>query len=473
MRTLRRKSVSLLLLLPAAVLAPGAAPPPPPPNIVVIVLDDLGYADLGCYGGTDIPTPHIDRLAASGVRFTAGYVAASVCCPSRAAIMTGRYPQRFGHEFNGPTRPDNGYGPEDLGLPLEERTLADALGAAGYRTMAVGKWHLGEQPHFRPMQRGFDDFFGFLAGGRTYYPNPRSVSAGTRVRCGDSPVPERRLTYTTDDFTEQALSFIERRASAPFFLYLAFNAVHTPLELRPTDLPRILSLPEGPRRAYHGMLTAVDDDVGLLLAALERIGARENTLIFLVNDNGGAESNASSNGGLRGGKSSKWEGGIRVPFIVSWPARIPAGGTFDQPVSALDIFPTCAAAAGADRPAGKPLDGVDLLPFLTGRASGPPHDILFWRRGEAAAVRAGPWKLIRSEGNPLLLFDLRDDPGETRNLATAHADVADRLLTRLVDWEQELALPRWQNSQYADLNQYLTHQLEAPADAPPESAPSP
>ena len=312
-----------------------------PPNIVVIVGDDMGYADIGVHGAKDIPTPNIDALAASGIRFTDGYVSGPYCGPTRAGLMTGRYPQRFGQEFNiGMVAAHT-----DVGLPLSERTMADHLKAAGYRTALIGKWHLGHASRFFPTERGFDEFFGFLAGAHSYL----GVGAeGNPIYDGNERATS--ITYLTDTLTERAVEFITRNKARPFFLYLAFNAVHTPMQATDKYLARFTQIPNELRRTYAAMMSAMDDGIGKTLAALRQQGLEENTLIFFFSDNGGPITqggpNGSSNGSLRGQKATTWEGGIRVPFIISWKGRIPAGKVDPRPVIQLDVLPTALAAAG-------------------------------------------------------------------------------------------------------------------------------
>ena len=424
-----------------------------PPNILIIVADDMGYGDIGPYGGTDIPTPNLDALAAGGIRFTDAYVSGTVCGPTRAGLMTGRYQQRFGQEHNIGIVPEH----RDVGLPLEETTLPQRLKAAGYRTAMVGKWHLGFAPRFRPMARGFDEFFGFLAGAHAYVnPTPER----NPVYDGDSIV--REMPYITDAFGDRAVAFIERQrgAAQPFFLYLAFNAVHVPTQATERDLARVAHIPDLQRRTYAAMLIAMDDAIGRTFAALRAAGLEEQTLIFFFSDNGGPTTvggvNGSRNGPLRGSKSQTWEGGIRVPFIIQWKGHLPAGVTDPRPIIQLDVHPTALAAAGiAVDPAWK-LDGVNLLPYLTGQVKRPPHDALFWRFGHRMAVRQGDWKLVLSpeqavffDSLPLIdvssaeLYNLKDDIGESRNLAVANPAKTRELAARWQRWNAELMEPRW------------------------------
>lgn len=446
---MRRFFATAAALLAASPVAVGQGRPP---NIVVIVADDMGYADLGVQGSKDIPTPNIDALAGGGIRFTDAYVTGPYCSPTRAGLLTGRYPQRFGHEFNlgGPAV----YG--EMGLPLTETTLADRLRAAGYRTALFGKWHLGTAPRFHPQSRGFDEFFGFLLGAHTYLdptaggPNP--------VMEGRTPVTE--MPYLTDALADHAVDFIHRQRSQPFFLYLAFNAVHVPLQATDRYLARFTQIADQQRRTYAAMLSAMDDAVGRTIAALRADQLEENTLIFFFSDNGGPTIvggiNGSSNAPLRGSKRQTYEGGIRVPFIIRWKGHLPEGRTDARPIIQLDVMPTALAAAGIAVQSEWKLDGVNLLPFLTGQASGSPHDALYWRLGAIMAIRQGDWKLVKMDEGPLVgdvtrlndlsgaeLYNLRQDIGETRDQAAAHADKVRELGALWQRWAAELAKPLW------------------------------
>ena len=425
------------------------------PNIILIVSDDQGYADLGVHGCKDIPTPHIDALASSGVRFTNGYVSGPYCSPTRAGLLTGRYQQRFGHEFNpgadnkaaAAAAAEAGEPGGKAGLPTSEVTLADRLKAAGYRTGLVGKWHLGYEPEFHPQARGFDEFYGFLGGAHSYL---RFGGAQPILR-GTKPVAEPD-GYTTDAFAREAVGFIDRHlpggsaGDRPFFLYLAFNAVHGPMEATPKYLERFKQIEDPKRRTYAAMTSALDDAVGQVTAKLRDAKFDQNTLVFYVADNGGPTAvNASSNAPLRGAKAQTLEGGVRVPFFAAWPAKLPAGRTYDQPVIQLDMFATALAAAGVSLPAdSKPIDGVDLAPYVTGQKQGTPHDALYWRFGAQWAVRAGDWKLVRHrEGPAVELYNLKDDVGESKNLADAQPEKAKELKALYEKWNAQLVPPAW------------------------------
>jgi arylsulfatase A-like enzyme len=436
-----RRDLFRMSLLP---LLAGCGGAKPKPNIVVILADDLGYGDLGFQGAPDIPTPHIDSLAATGVRCTSGYVTHPFCSPARAALLTGRYQQRYGHENNMVFD----LGDEVAGLPLSEVTLADLLGEAGYVTGLVGKWHLGAHPRFHPSERGFQKMYGFIGGGHDYF-DPGSADATDQhfllLEHDGRKVLE--MDYLTTDLGYQAGEFVRRHQGQPFFLYLSFNAPHTPLQAPETYLERFSGIADEKRRTYAAMVSAMDDAVGMTLAALREAGVEDRTLIFFLNDNGGPTGNASSNRPLRGTKRTLYEGGVRVPFVVRWPGRVPEGGVYDQPVSSLDVLPTSLAAAGLPLPAGIRLDGVNLLPYLEGEAAGPPHSHLFWRTfgGVHFAVRADRYKLVRNPGSPAELYDLETDIGETRDLAREKPEVVQRLEAALEEWNREMVEPLWKD----------------------------
>ena len=411
------------------------------PNILLIVGDDMGYADVGFHGCKDIPTPHLDALAASGVRFTNGYVTGPYCSPTRAALLTGRHQSRFGHEFNPSGR---------NGLPLTESTLPDRLKAAGYATGMVGKWHLGSLPEQVPTRRGFNEFFGFLGGAHSYF------DAGGFLR-GTEPAKE--MDYATDAFGREAVAYVERHKGKPWMLYLAFNAVHTPMDATKERLEKFSAIKDKTRRTYAAMMSAMDDNIGKVMQALKASGQYENTLVMFISDNGGPTMNGvtvngSVNAPLRGSKRTTLEGGIRVPFVVSWPAKLKPAA-FQPMASQLDLHATALAAAGVTaKPAWK-LEGVDLLPYLAGENKSAPHDALYWRFGEQMAVRQGDWKLVRYDTSAdtnagkkapvsaAKLYDLANDVHEDKDLAAEHQDKVKELQARWDEWNQANVKPLW------------------------------
>ncbi|NWG14900.1 MAG: sulfatase-like hydrolase/transferase [Acidobacteria bacterium] len=407
------------------------------PNIVLILADDLGYAELGCQGGKDIATPNIDSIARAGVRFTQGYVTCPICAPTRAALLTGRYQQRFGFETNpGPEE----YADEKFGLPLDQPTLAERLKPADYVTGMVGKWHLGYKPELTPPERGFDEFFGFLSGAHNYLPGGRR----SELRRGLEPTTGER-EYLTDAFAREAVAFIQNNKDRPFFLYLPFNAVHAPLEASEEYLKRVESIKDATRRTYAAMTLALDDAVGRVLETLRKEGLQENTLIFFLSDNGGPTSQTtSSNAPLRGYKGQVWEGGIRVPFLVQWKGQLPEGMVFQEPVSSLDIVPTVLAATGIGVKPEDNLDGANLLPSLKSEKAGRPHDVLYWRSQNKKAIRLGDWKLVKEQRQSgWELYNLADDIGESKNLAEKMPEKVKELEKAWQEWNAQLQAPKW------------------------------
>jgi arylsulfatase A-like enzyme len=433
----------LLLALVSPAPAAGAPAPATRPNVIFIVADDLGYADVGAQGiDPDVKTPNIDALAKAGARFTSAYVSSPVCSPSRAGLLTGRYQERFGHELNPIDE-------EKFGLPLDQVTLADVFKRAGYATGAIGKWHLGHRPEYRPMRRGFDEFFGFL-GGAHRYANPSGTDGPeyNTLRRGDEPVPDEK-GYLTDVLTREAVSSIDRHRQQPFFLYVPYNAVHSPMQAPPKYRKGLEGITDKKRQTSLAMLAALDQGVGRIMSGVEEAGLAANTLIVFLSDNGGpTPENASSNAPLRGFKGTVWEGGIRIPMIIRWPGRVRANQVLEQPVISLDLFPTALSAAGAQPPDNVKLDGVDLLPWLEGKRSDAPHDALYWRFTPQWAVREGNFKLLRSlASEEPQLFDLSADLAEKRDLASEKPDVVKRLREKYDAWSAQLMPPRWEGRQ--------------------------
>ncbi len=424
-----RPLISLIALLAFGSFFARAAQP----NLVIFYADDLGWGELGCQGYTkDIPTPHIDSMAKNGTRFTNGYVAATYCSPSRAGLMTGRYPTRFGHEFNSVAN--------QTGLRLDQTTLATRLKNLGYATAAVGKWHLGSGPEYRPTQRGFDEYFGTL--NNTPYFHPTNF-VDSRVSQDIQKIPDDAF-YTTDAYAERALDWLDQTKGKPYFLYLPFNAVHAPLEATKKYLDRFLTITDEKRKTFAAMLSGMDDAIGRVLAKIRALGQEENTLIFFISDNGGpTASTTSHNGPLRGFKMTTYEGGPRIPFLAQWKGKIPAGKTYDFPVMNLDVLPTAVIAAGGKPEASWGLDGVDLMPYLTGTNSARPHQTLYWRYGPQWGIRHGDMKLVVSKGgsgNPEL-YDLATDLGETKDLAATQPAKAKELQAMWDKWSAEQAPP--------------------------------
>lgn len=433
------------------------------PNVLVIVADDLGYADVGFQGCKDIPTPNLDRLAKQSVHCTSGYVSHPFCSPTRAGLMTGRYQQHFGHENNPAWLPED----TKSGLPLDQVTLPQLMKKAGYVTGAVGKWHLGAHPQFHPNQRGFDDYFGFRGGGHIYLAGTKGgeeYNLPLEFNGEERPFDD----YLTNILGREAAGFVERHQGRNWLLYLAFNAPHTPLSAPPELLAKFAGIADEGRRTYAAMVHAMDAAVGVVLARLAATKQRENTLIFFISDNGGPDLSVKSgkpcftdNSPLRGHKGMVYDGGIRVPFLVSWPARLKPG-TYDQPVISLDFLPTALAAAGGGEGAesrekttnagssqpsalrSPPRDGVNLIPYLTGEKTDAPHETLFWRSGGPGgnyAARMGGWKLVRLGKAAPELYNLANDVGETKNLAAEKPDVLAKLASAVDDWDKHNIAP--------------------------------
>jgi arylsulfatase A-like enzyme len=458
---------------------PAQQATPAQPNILLILSDDAGWADFGFHGDESGLTPRLDQLAAQGVVCEQAYVSASVCCPSRAGLMTGRYQQRFGHEFNGPGKPEPGFTQADMGLAREERTLASLLRARGYTTAAMGKWHLGSEAGLRPRERGFDHWFGFLGGSRSYFSSD-APGLARQLQNDDQIVPETQIGYLTDTLAEHAAEYVRLQADdpRPFFLYLAFNAPHTPMHALEADLARFEHIENKRRRQYAAMLYAMDRGIGRVLDALASSGQAEHSLVIFLNDNGGATNNGSSSGAWRGRKGSKWEGGSRVPLLLRWPGQLPDGLRYPSMVSSLDLAPTLLAAAGAPQKASQErsapigaFDGVNLLPSLRASEASTPHSSLYWRRGVAAALREGPWKLVRVDTLPPQLMHLERDASELTDFASKEPERVRRMLLALVRWESELAAPRWTEGPTWAKNQLRKHSPEVDTRAEEEQFP--
>lgn len=460
------------------------------PNVIVILADDLGYGDTGVYGSQIVRTPNIDALAADGVRFTDGYVTHPVCSPSRAGLLTGRYQTRFGWEFNPVGRDRRG------GVSLSEVFIGQVMKQAGYHTGMIGKWHLGEGPGYHPLDRGFDEFFGMLGGqsaflthmgpGDDFY-NPPGLE-GLTGRLGPDATEDQIMSamrrslpvsrgrevvevdeYLTDAFSQDAVRFIGENRDRPFFLYLAYNAPHVPLQATKKYLDRYPDVADRGKRVYAAMVSALDDGVGAVRAKLKAEGIDKDTLIIFLSDNGCASYvlGACTNAPLNGFKGTHLEGGVRIPFIMAWPGRIGAGQVDHRMVSSLDVLPTAAALAGTTPPHGS--DGVNLMPYVAGGDRSTPNPVLYWRAGPNFAIRDGDWKLWLADkadptakvseavdptedgkaataspfGQHVMLFDLSKDLGERDNLAARRGEVVDGLKAKLRAWDKANVPPQW------------------------------
>jgi len=403
-----------------------------PPNVVLILADDMGYADPG-YLGSDLPTPNIDQLAAESVRASQAYVTCPVCAPSRGGLLTGCYQQRFGLLDN----PRNSWKTNpNYGVPPGVPVIAEHLKPAGYVTGAIGKWHVGYSEGRRPTERGFDEFFGFLGADHPYFSAQKKKAAP--ILRGLEPVDEQ--DYLTTAFGREANDFIDRHKDEPFFLYFAPNAVHIPLEAPNDYLARFNAIKDTRRRAHAAMLAALDDVVGGILNRLHQHQLEQDTLVIFLSDNGGpTQTNTASNLPFRGGKDTMFEGGNRTPLTLRWPGKLSAGSVFDRPCSSLDFLPTILGAVGAPPLPGSVLDGVDLLPYLTGAAADAPHEQLFWGRKSDWAVRSGDWKLMKARGRKkTMLFDLAADPAEATDLGPKNRTKAKELQDLYNNWLRQL-----------------------------------
>jgi arylsulfatase A-like enzyme len=436
------------------------------PNIILILADDMGYGDLGITGSEALRTPHLDELARSGVFCTEGYVASAVCSPSRAGLLTGRDPRRFGYEGN-LNRGHANYATrsELLGLPPGELTLGDHLRAAGYATALVGKWHQGIGPGFHPNERGFDYFCGMLGGSHSYFPNEGTHS----IERNGTPVETFSDPYLTDFFTDDGLAWInqQQHKERPWFVFMSYNAPHGPMHATEADLARFTHIKDPKRRTYAAMMWALDRGVGRIRASLKQSGELGNTLIVFFSDNGGPQGNASWNGPFSGGKGALKEGGIRVPMIWSWPGTLPADQRYTAPASALDLLPSfLAAAQSAPLPLRSPMshedsrnfergvkrygayDGVNLLPALLGETKAPPRT-LFWRLQGQTVIRHGDLKLIRPSHRMPQVFDPTNDLAEAHDLVGANPSQTAELFRQLAEWESMLpTVPLWDSSPF-------------------------
>lgn len=445
MNVMNRK---LKLLLGIMLITAGAAAQKP--NIILLFSDDAGYYDFSFQGNKSFRTPNLDRLAAEGVQLKQAYVTASVCGPSRAGLLTGIYQQRFGYEENnvpGFMSPSSKLLGDEMGLPTHLKTIADYLGPLGYSSIILGKWHLGIANRYHPLKRGFDEFYGFRGGARSYWPL-------TQKEAHD--VPENRMErgfgvydepekYLTDAIADAACDFMERHKGNPFFMYVSFNAVHGPMHATEEDLDKVQGFDglSKERKILAAMTIALDRACGQILDRLDELGLDENTLVVFANDNGGSFATYACNYPLSGGKANYFEGGIRVPCIMKLPGVIRAETEYHEPVSMLDLLPTFVNAAGGDASKIEGLDGVDLLPYLTGKDKSDPHDILYWKHENRGTIRMGDWKLMRFPDRPALLFNLAEDQAEDYDLAAQYPDKVREMYKLLFQWEGELERPLW------------------------------
>ncbi len=443
--------------LPAVLLAlcAGVSAADERPNILLILADDLGYADVGFNGGQDVLTPNLDQLAANGMTFSQAYVPHPFCGPSRAGLMTGRYPHKIGAQFNLPAEGSN------LGVPRGEVFISKLLQDAGYFTGAIGKWHLGEAPEFHPNERGFDVFYGFLGGGHKYFPEEFTKTYHDQVAAGRTHIWEylrplerngaevEETEYLTDGLSREAVSFVLEAAGReePFFLYLAYNAPHTPLEAKNDDLALFMDIADAKRRTYAAMVYALDRGVGGVVNALRETGQLDSTLIVFLSDNGGRLDQGGNNFPLREGKGSVHEGGYRSPMFMHWPERLNGGTTFEHPVLGLDLYPTFAGLADAVIPADRRQDGQDIWQDIESGRDPHEGEFLFTLRHRTgfsdAAVRRDQWKAVSADGQPWKLFDVEEDVGERHDLGAQNPALLANMVREMEKWSWDNAEPGW------------------------------
>jgi len=459
------------------------------PNIIIILADDLGKNEISLYDSHTVRTPHIDQLAEEGIYFTEAYSTSSVCNPSRAGLLTGRYQQRFGNgrQIMGRyarnnfelfifknfinTRPlyliDPQYSPSESemkkqGLPESEISLFEIMHSVGYKTACIGKWHLGYNEPFLPQNKGIDEFFGFYEAFSLYAPtenedivNHRHKSFQDKVtwrqeRKGPSAIIHNGVEindneYLTNRIAEEASRFIKQNKEYPFLLYIPFSAPHTPFQAPKSYYEKYTHVKDENKRIYYAMISALDDAVGQIIEQVKASGIEDNTLIIFSSDNGGATyTGACDNGNLKGGKMTHFEGGLNIPLIIKWKDTLTPGGMYHEPVSLMDVFTTAITSCNIPRTENRVVDGVDLIPYLTGEKSGSPHEYLFWRTDFSKTVRSDKWKLIvNSRDSILLLYDLEADKQEEYDLKTQYPAIVKHLLSQLAEWETELKPPLW------------------------------
>ncbi len=457
------------------------------PNIIFILADDLGYGDISAYGSKIVQTPNIDALANSGAKMINGYCTSPICSPSRAAMLTGRYQQRFGFEYQEKDAPigrmtllqkrkflrrakkegdiidlsrDSITVPN--GLPANETTIAQLLQKHGYKTGVIGKWNLGVAKYQLPDAKGFDYFYGFYTAASLYAAKkdagiidkttPSILDRPTWYREGLSAIRRngtiiKEKEYLTYSIANEAVSFIEENKHAPFFLYVPFSAPHTPLQAPRELVKKFEDEPDPIKQVYYAMIVALDEAIGKIMDKVKKEGLEENTLIIFTSDNGGAVyTTATNNEPLKGGKMSEFDGGLKVPYIMSFPGRIPAGKMYGYPVSTLDIFATITASVDIEPGDEKKRDGVNIIPYLTGENASRPHEVLYWRNGYSKAVRKGDYKLyVNDKEKVTYLYDLSIDPGEYNDISAANPGKLQELKAELAAWEATLIKPMWKS----------------------------
>ena len=436
---MKRTAILFALLL----LAAGASAATP--NIIVIMADDMGYSDAGFTGSKEILTPNLDRMASDGVVFKYGYVNHPFCGPSRAALLSGRYQHRFGFETNPAYDPSNPI----MGIDPGEVLFPERLQKAGYVTGVIGKWHLGGAEPFHPNNRGFDYFYGFLGGGHDYFriDLTEPVKEGYLQGLVRNQYPAGFEGYLTTALSRDAVKFVEANREKPFFLFLSYNCPHAPQQAPAEDVARYSHITDKKRRVYAAMIDVMDRGIGEIFQALEKHNLRDNTLVFFLSDNGGPQSsakqpnngNGSTNGPFRGGKGNMYDGGVHVPFVACWPAKFPAGTVYEHPVNSLDIARTAVAVGGGDVSYGPAMEGVNLVPFVTGKNKGAPHEAIFWRGSNNWSVLAADRTkhMQDHDSNGPRLYHLPDDVSESNDLLAWQPERAKALRALWDEWNKD------------------------------------
>ena len=430
------------------------------PNILLILCDDLGYADVGFNNSPDIVTPEMDKLANNGVVFTSAYVAHPFCGPSRASLLTGRYSQEIGTPFNlhsNSSEEDN----DNMGVPLSEIFMSKVLQESGYYTSALGKWHLGAAPKFHPNNRGFDNYYGFLGGGHNYFPEQYLKIYDQQVKEGNKNIRDyylplehnkkevRETEYITDALSREAVKDIKlaSKKKEPFFMYLAYNAPHVPLEAKEEDMQKFTHIKDIERRTYAAMVYAVDRGIGEITKALKETNQFDNTLIVFLSDNGGNFDHGANNYPLKGTKGDAWEGGYRVPMFFHWPNKIKTGRKFDHPMSSLDLYPTFVSLANGNLPKDSKLDGKDIMTDLLNNEDPHKDELIYclrYRHGHSdVGARQGDWKITRVGNEPWLLINITNDIGEKKNLGGRYPERLEKMVKETQKWTESFVRPLW------------------------------
>ncbi|MFI3269501.1 MAG: sulfatase-like hydrolase/transferase [Rikenellaceae bacterium] len=429
------------------------------PNIIFILSDDGGYADFGFQGSKQFETPNLDAMAKKGVIFEQIYTTDAVSGPSRAGLMTGRYQQRFGIEENGISRKlmsdSSKFLDDDMGVPTTEKFVSNYLSDAGYKCAIFGKWHLGGADRFHPLNRGYDHFIGFRSGSRSYYAYPdekihdETFDHTQKLEYGMGTFKEPEV-YMTDLLADEACNYVKENKKNPFFIYLSFNAVHSPLQIDKQDAALFKNIKDPSRRKLAAMAFSMDRALGRLFETLKKEGVDKNTIIVFSNDNGGPNGTHTSNYPLSGMKGTFLEGGVRVPGFMVYPGVIKPDIRYEYPVSFLDFLPTFADVAGAEIKEDADLDGVNIIPYINGENKERPHQTLYWHCDTRGALRDGDWKFMRFADRPAELYDISKDEGEQNDLADKHPELVKKYYKMLFDWEMTLERPMWMLDRFCE-----------------------